>query len=106
MLTIFPVTRIPDIKKGDDLGKMIVSRVEDQGDEFKKGDIAVISQKIVSKAEGRILPLSKITPSEFAETIAKETGKDPRQVEAVLRESRKIIRMRSEERRVGKECST
>src|SRR5437660_371575 len=95
MLTIFPVTRIPDIKKGDDLGKMIVSRVEDQGDEFKKGDIAVISQKIVSKAEGRILPLSKITPSEFAATIANETGKDPRQVEAVLRESRKIIRMKS-----------
>src|SRR2546422_132890 len=95
MLTIFPVTRIPDIKKGDDLGKLIVSRVEDQGDEFKQGDIAVISQKIVSKAEGRILPLSKITPSEFAETIANETGKDPRQVEAVLRESRKIIRMKS-----------
>ncbi len=58
MLTIFPVTRIPDVKKGDDLGKLIVSRVEDQGDEFKQGDIAVISQKIVSKAEGRILPLS------------------------------------------------
>src|SRR6266550_1712778 len=95
MLTILPVTRIPDIKKGDDLGKLIVSRVEDQGDEFKQGDIAVISQKIVSKAEGRILPLSKITPSEFAETIANETGKDPRQVEAVLRESRKIIRMKS-----------
>src|SRR5438132_1295519 len=95
MLTIFPVTRIPDIKEGDDIGKMIVSRIEDQGDEFKQGDIAVISQKIVSKAEGRILPLSKITPSEFAETIANETGKDPRQVEAVLRESRKIIRMKS-----------
>src|SRR6266705_2983890 len=95
MLTIFPATRIPDVKKGDDLGKLIVSRVEDQGDEFKQGDIAVISQKIVSKAEGRILPLSKITPSEFAETIANETGKDPRQVEAVLRESRKIIRMKS-----------
>src|SRR2546425_9488621 len=95
MLTIFPVTRIPDVKKGDDLGKMIVSRIEDQGDEFEEGDIAVISQKIVSKAEGRILPLSKITPSEFAETIANETGKDPRQVEAVLRESKKIIRMRA-----------
>src|SRR5207237_1715032 len=92
---ILPVTRITNIKKGDDIGKMIVNRGEDQGDEFKKGDIAVISQKIVSKAEGRILPLSKITPSEFAEAIAKETGKDPRQVEAVLRESRKIIRIKS-----------
>jgi coenzyme F420-0:L-glutamate ligase/coenzyme F420-1:gamma-L-glutamate ligase len=94
MLTIFPVKEIPDIKKGDDLGKLIVGKVKDQGDEFQEGDIAIISQKIVSKAEGRILPLSKIMPSDFAKTIANETGKDPRQVEVVLRESKKIIRMR------------
>ena len=95
MLTILPVKGIPDIKKGDDLGKLILGKVEDQGDEFQQGDIAVISQKIVSKAEGRVLPLSKIMPSDFAKTIANETGKDPRQVEVVLRESKKIIRMRA-----------
>ena len=95
MLTILPVKGIPDIKKGDDLGKLILGKVEDQGDEFQQGDIAVVSQKIVSKAEGRILPLSKIIPSDFAKTIANETGKDPRQVEVVLRESKKIIRMRA-----------
>jgi coenzyme F420-0:L-glutamate ligase/coenzyme F420-1:gamma-L-glutamate ligase len=95
MLTILPVKGIPDIKKGDDLGRLILGRVEDQGDEFQQGDIAVISQKIVSKAEGRVLPLSKIMPSDFAKTIANETGKDPRQVEVVLRESKKIIRMRA-----------
>jgi coenzyme F420-0:L-glutamate ligase/coenzyme F420-1:gamma-L-glutamate ligase len=95
MLTILPVKGIPDIKKGDDLGKLILGKVEDQGDEFQQGDIAVVSQKIVSKAEGRILPLSKILPSDFAKTIANETGKDPRQVEVVLRESKKIIRMRA-----------
>jgi coenzyme F420-0:L-glutamate ligase/coenzyme F420-1:gamma-L-glutamate ligase len=94
VLTIFPVKGIPDIKKGDDLGRMIVGKVEDQGDQFQQGDIAVISQKIVSKAEGRVLPLSKIVPSDFAKRIANETGKDPRQVEVILRESRKIIRMR------------
>jgi len=94
MLSIIPVTRIPEIKKGDDLGKLIVDRLVNQGDELQNGDIAVISQKIVSKAEGRILPLSKVSPSTFAKTIAKETGKDPRQVEVVLRESKKIIRMR------------
>jgi coenzyme F420-0:L-glutamate ligase / coenzyme F420-1:gamma-L-glutamate ligase len=94
MLSILPVTRIPDIKKGDDLGKLIVDRLASQGDELQNGDIAVISQKIVSKAEGRILQLSKVSPSTFAKTIAKETGKDPRQVEVVLRESKKIIRMR------------
>jgi coenzyme F420-0:L-glutamate ligase/coenzyme F420-1:gamma-L-glutamate ligase len=48
----------------------------------------------VSKAEGRVLPLSKIIPSNFAKTIANETGKDPRQVEVVLRESKTIVRMR------------
>src|SRR5207247_8062257 len=79
----------------DNIEKMTVRRVKNQGEQFKKEYIAVTSQKIVSQLEGRILPLSKITPSEFAETIANETGKDPRQVEAVLRESRKIIRMRS-----------
>jgi coenzyme F420-0:L-glutamate ligase / coenzyme F420-1:gamma-L-glutamate ligase len=95
MLSILPVKGIPDIKRGDDVGKLIIERVENQGDEFQRGDIAVISQKIVSKAEGRTLTLSKVTPSEFARTIAKETGKDPRQVEVVLRESKKIIRMRA-----------
>jgi len=94
MLSILPVTRIPDIKKGDDLGKLIVDRLVNHGDELQNGDIAVVSQKIVSKAEGRILQLSKVSPSTFAKTIAKETGKDPRQVEVVLRESKKIIRMR------------
>jgi coenzyme F420-0:L-glutamate ligase/coenzyme F420-1:gamma-L-glutamate ligase len=94
VLTILPVKGIPDIKKGDDLGRLIAGKVEDQGDQFRQGDIAVISQKIVSKAEGRVLPLSKIIPSNFAKTIANETGKDPRQVEVVLRESKTIIRMR------------
>jgi coenzyme F420-0:L-glutamate ligase / coenzyme F420-1:gamma-L-glutamate ligase len=94
MLSIIPVRGIPQIKKGDDLGKLVVDKVEDQGDQFQQGDIAVISQKIVSKAEGRILPLSKIIPSDFAKTIAGETQKDPRQVEVVLRESKKIIRMK------------
>src|SRR5713101_9410436 len=94
MLSIFPVMGILYIKKGDELGKMIVEKVEEQGDEFQQGDIAVISQKIVSKAEGRVLPLSKIKPSDFAKTIANQTGKDPRQVEVVLRESKKIIRMK------------
>jgi coenzyme F420-0:L-glutamate ligase/coenzyme F420-1:gamma-L-glutamate ligase len=94
MLSILPVKGVPDIKKGDDVGRLIVDKVKGQGDEFQRGDIAVISQKIVSKSEGRTLNLSRITPSEFAKRIANETGKDPRQVEAVLRESKKIIRMR------------
>ncbi len=65
-----------------------------QGEEFHRGDIAIVSQKVVSKAEGRTISLSRVTPSSFATAISKETGKDPRQVEAILRETKKIIRMR------------
>src|SRR5207249_6954873 len=59
MLSIIPVRGIPDIKKGDDLGKLLVTRLREQGDEFQQGDIAIVSQKIVSKSEGRVVSLSK-----------------------------------------------
>ena len=86
---------IPDIESGDNLGEIIVSRLKDQGEEFQDGDVTVVSQKVVSKAEGRVVNLSKVTPSPFASFIAKEAGKDPRQVEIILRETRKIIRMKA-----------
>ena len=94
MLAIIPVKGIPDINSGDNLGEIIVSKLKDQGESFQDGDVAVISQKVVSKAEGRIINLSKVTPSTFAMVIAKEAGKDPRQVEVILRESKKIVRMK------------
>lgn len=94
MISIIPVKGIPDIRKGDALGKIIVDRLKQQDESLQPGDIAVVSQKIVSKAEGRVVSLSRITPSDFANSIASGSGKDPRQVEAVLRESEKIIRMR------------
>lgn len=77
------------------MGKTIVEKLNAQGKEFQGGDVLVISQKVVSKAEGRTLSLSKIAPSRFAAQISKETGKDPRLVEVILRETRKIIRMRA-----------
>jgi len=89
------VKGIPDIESGDNLGEIIVSRLKDQGEEFQDGDVTVVSQKVVSKAEGRVVNLSKVTPSPFASFIAKEAGKDPRQVEIILRETRKIIRMKA-----------
>jgi coenzyme F420-0:L-glutamate ligase / coenzyme F420-1:gamma-L-glutamate ligase len=95
LLTIIPVRGIPDIESGDNLGEMIVSRLKDQGEEFQDGDVTVVSQKVVSKAEGRIVNLLKVTPSPFASFVAKEAGKDPRQVEIILRETRKIIRMKA-----------
>lgn len=94
MITIIGVKGIPDIRRGDLLGRLIVDGLRKQGESIQPGDIAVVSQKIVSKAEGLVVPLSTITPSKFAKTIADETGKDPRQVEIILRQTRKIIRMR------------
>lgn len=95
MLTIIPVKGIPDVEPGDNLGEIIVTRLKEQGEEFHEGDIVIVSQKIVSKAEGRIVNLSKVTPSPFASFVSKEAGKDPRQVEVILRETRKIIRMKA-----------
>ena len=94
MLTIIPVRGIPDIKKGDDLGRLLVTRLKEQGDTFQPGDITVVAQKIVSKAEGRVVSLSRIAPSDFAKTIASNIGKDPRQVEVILRETEKMVRMK------------
>ena len=86
---------IPDVESGDNLGEIIVSKLKDQGEALREGDVAIISQKVVSKSEGRVVNLSKVTPSSFATVIAKEAGKDPRQVEVILRESRKIVRMKA-----------
>ena len=94
MISIIPVRGIPDIRKEAPLGRFIVDKLKEQGDGFQLGDIAVVSQKIVSKAEGMVVPLSNVRPSDFAKTIAKESGKDPRQVEVILGETKKIIRMK------------
>jgi len=95
LLTIIPVKGIPHVESGDNLGEIVVARLKEQGEEFQEGDIVVVSQKIVSKAEGRIVNLSKVTPSSFASFVGKEAGKDPRQVEVILRETRKIVRMKA-----------
>lgn len=94
MLSIIPVKGIPDVNKGDDLARLITRSITASHEKLHHGDILVISQKIVSKSEGRVTRLSQITPSEFARKIAADSGKDARHVEAILRESKKIIRMK------------
>jgi len=86
---------MPDIQRGDNLGNLIVAKLKDQREQFQQGDITVVTQKIVSKAEGRMIALSGVNPSPFAAFVAKETGKDPRHVEVILRESRKIVKMKA-----------
>ena len=92
-VTIFGITGIPEVQPGDRLGPLIASAADEQGSPLVQGDILVVTQKIVSKAEGRLVDLSTITPSDFATQFARHTGRDPRLVELVLRESKSIVRM-------------
>lgn len=93
-IEIIGVEGIPEIVEGMDLAEIIINATRRMSLELMNGDIIVVSHIIVSKAEGRIVNLSEITPSEFARKISKESGKDPRHVELVLRESKRIVRMR------------
>ena len=92
-LHIFAVPGIPDVEPGDDVGALITSAVARAGDTIAAGDVVVVAQKIVSKAEGAVVRLDEVAPSPRAAEWAAAWGKDPRVVEVVLRESRRIVRM-------------
>ena len=93
-LILTPIHGIPLIKPGDNLGEILWQALLDNGIVLHSGDIIVLAQKIVSKAEGRLVNLSEIEPSPQAHELAKATQKDARFVELVLRESRKVLRYR------------
>lgn len=78
---------------GLDLARVIVEAAQAQELSFSTGDILVVTQKIVSKAEGRLVDLRTVTPSPFAEQIAKVQDKDARLVEVVLRETKRVVKM-------------
>jgi coenzyme F420-0:L-glutamate ligase/coenzyme F420-1:gamma-L-glutamate ligase len=86
LLSVIPVRFTGDIKPGDDLGSMIVSSAE-----LLDGDIVVIAQKAVSKAEGRIVDLGRVRPSRKATRLAKELKKDPRVVQLILDEAKETV---------------
>jgi coenzyme F420-0:L-glutamate ligase/coenzyme F420-1:gamma-L-glutamate ligase len=90
---IFPLSGLPEIRRGDDLARLILGAVRMQRFQIATGDVFVIAQKIVSKAEGRIVSLDSLVPSGGAIKWAQEWGKDARVIELVLRESQRIIRM-------------
>jgi coenzyme F420-0:L-glutamate ligase / coenzyme F420-1:gamma-L-glutamate ligase len=91
-LTITALPGIPLIQAGDDLLQIIVDGLERAKISLQNGDALVVTSKIVSKAEGCMVELSSVQPRPEAEQLAQETGKDPRIVELVLRESRGISR--------------
>jgi coenzyme F420-0:L-glutamate ligase/coenzyme F420-1:gamma-L-glutamate ligase len=94
-LTVTAVDGLPEIHPGDDLAALIIGAVRAQGGTLDDGDILAVAQKVVSKAEGRIVPLAKVEPGPRALAMAKESGKDPRQLEVVLSETAQIIRWKS-----------
>ncbi len=92
-IEIFGVTGLPIIKDGDDLASLICQAAKKQGTPIQNNDIIVVTHVIVARAEGNIVNLETVTPSEFAKSIAKRTDKDPKLVEIILQESRSIVRM-------------
>ena len=92
-IELLPVPGIPEVMNGDDIASLISRAMRDVGIEALNGDIIVVAQKIISKAEGRVVQLSAIEPSDRAKEWAAAFEKDPRVVEVVLRESKRIVRM-------------
>ena len=89
---VIGIEGLPEIHMGDDLGRLIAEAATAQGTPLAAGDLLVVSQKIVSKTEGRVLRLGAITPSAESQAVAEEIGRDPRLVEVILRESRRVVR--------------
>ncbi len=89
---ILGVEGLPEIKRDDDLASLIAEAARAQQTPLEAADLLVISQKIVSKSEGRVVKLGDINPSPLAAEMAAELGRDPRLVEIILRESRRVVR--------------
>jgi coenzyme F420-0:L-glutamate ligase/coenzyme F420-1:gamma-L-glutamate ligase len=94
-IAIIPVPDIPQVKPGDNLPALLLEAIDRSRVGLKSGDILVVCQKIVSKAEGRVVDLKTVEPSPFAQEIARQWEKDARLVEVVLRESHRIVRMKN-----------
>lgn len=93
-LALIALAGIPLVKPGDDLAALIAEALWRMREELRPGDILVVAQKIVSKAEGGIVALATVSPSAEAIVLARETEKDPRLVELILRESKRVVRHR------------
>ncbi|HWP26714.1 MAG TPA: coenzyme F420-0:L-glutamate ligase [Xanthobacteraceae bacterium] len=85
---------IPLVKPGDDLAEMIAAALRAADERLQDGDVLVVAQKIVSKAEGRLVHLATVQPSAHAQELSLVCGKDPRLVELILRESTEVVRCR------------
>ena len=93
-LTLTALPGMPEVDRGATLGELLRVAVARAGEEISAGDVLVVAQKIVSKAEGRLVRLAEVTPSRAAHELAQAADKDPRLAELILRESRTVLRMK------------
>ena len=93
-LRLIALPGIPEVARGASLIDLLLAAIARTNTPLQSSDILVLAQKIISKAEGRIVQLAGVTPSERAQTIASQAHKDPRIVELMLRESRKVLRVK------------
>lgn len=92
MIQFIGLTNIPEIKPGDKLASIVLSSLSHQHLTLTAGDILIIAQKIVSKAEGRLVNLEQVTPSEKAIVLAQKTGHQAAHMEVILREASEVLR--------------
>lgn len=92
VVRVLGLAGLPEISPGADLAEALLVAAKRHGRVFQDGDVVVVAQKIVSKAEGCLVPLSAVNPSAAARRIAKQMRKDPRFIEVVLRESKRVVR--------------
>lgn len=90
---ILPVNGLPEIQPGDDIHRQIVEAIRTSVGNLQAGDVVAVTHKVVSKSEGGLIDLTTITPSVLAQQVADTWGKDARQVEVVLGQAKRIVRM-------------
>lgn len=90
-IEVMPIPGIPEVREGADLAKLILEALSRRL-KLRDGDVVVVKQKVVSKAEGRVVRLSDVVPGRRAAALARRHGKDPRLVELMLRESVRVVR--------------
>ena len=93
VVQILPIDGIPEIQPNDPVVEMIGDAIVNSIGSLEATDIVIVTHKVVSKSEGRLVDLSTVEPSQLATSVADQYGKDARQVEVVLRESKRIVRM-------------
>jgi len=107
--TLIVVPGIPDVRPGMSLPDLLVRALNASGLRPSNGDVLVVAQKVVSKAEGSLVDLAAVTPGEEALRLGREAGKDPRLVEVILRESTRVVRVNAgvliAEHRLGFICA-